>query len=146
MSRSAAVERRVTLAINLQLRPAPDGASARIELHLDAEGSTAVVRVSGRLEAVALGRLAQSLGDLAGRGVKHLVLDGSALGDVPLETAGALIEALAPFAAASGDYAVCGLSPQLHRRLRGVAGEAAIAPTLASFSLVSSGSSREWAS
>jgi anti-anti-sigma regulatory factor len=112
------LESRVTLAINLQLSPGRLGASARVELHVRREGTAALVRVRGRLESVALARLGETLEDLAGRGVRDLLLDCSQLRDIRLDLVASLIDSLAHFEARSGRYSVCGLSPQLRDRFR----------------------------
>jgi anti-anti-sigma regulatory factor len=109
---------RVTLAINLELRPGRSGASARVELHLGEAGGVAVVRVRGRLEDAALRRLAQTLDDLASRGVRRLLLDCSELHDIPREIVASLIDALVRFESRTGTYAVCGLSHRLRERFR----------------------------
>ena len=109
---------RVTLAINLQLKPGRHGASARVEMHPRNDGIVAVVLVRGRLDRVALRRLAQTLEDLAARGVRRLLLDCSQLRDIRLGLVSPLMDSLARFESRVGRYAVCGLSQHLRDRFR----------------------------
>jgi anti-anti-sigma regulatory factor len=140
---------RVTLAINLQLHGGSHGASARIELHRADPGATALVRVRGRLGRIALQRLAETLEDLAVRGVRRLLLDCSELGDIPRETVGSLIDALVRFESRSGTYAVCGLTQRLRDRFRYAGCESGLHPWTPATTLVAPslalGASGEWA-
>jgi anti-anti-sigma regulatory factor len=144
------LDSRVTLAINLQLKPGRLGASARVELHVRREGSAALVRVRGRLERIALRRLTQTLDDLAARGVRRLLLDCAQLRDIRLDLVASLVESLTRFESRSGEYAVCGLSQQLRDRFRFAGCEDGLHPCPpATEALVPSsadGPTREWAS
>lgn len=104
---------RVTLAINLELSRGRHGASARVELHERADGPVAVLAARGWLERAALQRLAETIADLAARGVKRLVLDCSQLRHVDDRLVATLVQSLAAFEAPGGSYAVSGLSHRL---------------------------------
>ena len=118
MAGSECAGSRITLAINLQLRPGRNGASARVELRSRPGGTVALVSVRGRVERIAFRRLAQTLADLGTRGVQTLLLDCAELSDIEPRVVSSLVEALEQFASRPGRYAVCGLSPLLRERFR----------------------------
>jgi len=109
---------RVTLAMNLELRPGRYGASARIELHERDGCAAALVSVRGWVDRVALDHLDRSLHDLSTRGIPRIVLDCSRLRHIEFRLVSPLVDSLERFESNRGGYAVCGLTPRLRESFR----------------------------
>ena len=110
------------VAMNLEFTRGRHGAGARIELHERPTGRLAVLALRGWIDLSAERRLAQTLDDLVGRGVRQLIVDVSQLRHLDYRLIPRLVDTLARFEARSGAVAVCGLSRYLRDlfRLSGV--------------------------
>jgi anti-anti-sigma regulatory factor len=106
------------LAVDLELSHGRHGAAARIEFHDAADGTIAIVRVRGWIDAVALGRLQEILDDLGRRGVARVALDCAQLRHIDYRLVAALIAALSSLESRALGYGWCGLSPHLRDLFR----------------------------
>ncbi|OGF16491.1 MAG: hypothetical protein A2W00_13035 [Candidatus Eisenbacteria bacterium RBG_16_71_46] len=118
MSSTFAPQPRVALVMNLDLSHGRHGATARIELHERDQGRVALVQLGGWLDAVALGRLEDTLRDLELRGVSQLLLDCAAVRHIDYRLVPALVAALDRFEVRAGGCVVCGLSNYLRDLFR----------------------------
>ena len=118
MSSTFAPEPRVALVMNLDLSHGRHGATARVEVHERSGGRIALVQLGGWLDALALGRLDDTLRDLQLRGVSQLLLDCAAVRHIDYRLVPELVAVLARFETLAGGYVVCGLSQYLRDLFR----------------------------
>lgn len=113
---------RPALALNLELSHGRPGASARVELHDRAAaapapmgGGSRVARVAlrGCIDAVAAGRLARALDDLALYHVDLVRVDCAELRHIDFRELPGLVGALGRFEARASGVVLCGLSRYL---------------------------------
>ncbi len=109
---------RATLAVNLELSHGRHGAAARLELYERNGARLALLRLSGWIDRVAIGRLERTLAELAERGASQLLLDCSQLRHIDYRLVPALVEALSRFETHAGGFVVCGLSHSLRDLFR----------------------------
>jgi anti-anti-sigma factor len=109
---------RVTMAVNLELSHGRHGAAARLELHERGTERLALLRLSGWIDRVAIGRLERTLAELAERGASQLLLDCSQLRHIDYRLVPALVTALGRFETRAGGFVVCGLSHYLRDLFR----------------------------
>jgi anti-anti-sigma factor len=136
------------LALNLELSHGRHGAAARVELHEHATGRTALLRLRGWLDGVAVQRLERALEDLARRGADRLLIDCSELRHIDYRRVPALVDSLERFESRAGGIVVCGLSHYLRDlfRLAGCEPRLSCWPSAAEFLEAGLGTGREWAS
>lgn len=109
---------RASVALNLDLAHGHHGASARLELHERADGRVALLTLRGWLDDVAVGRIEDTLADLAARGASQLLLDCSQLRHIDYRLVPALVAALDRFESHAGGFVLCGLSHYLRDLFR----------------------------